>query len=65
MFKSNFEMKVYRKLEKIAKDMKVAIKMKTDGYEVNGKLVIIKDNNVKIDNEIYTIEELKEIYFKK
>ena len=58
-------MKVYRKLEKIAKDMKVAIKMKTDGYEVNGKLVIIKDNNVKIDNEIYTIEELKEIYFKK
>ena len=46
-------MKVYRKLEKIAMDMKVAIKMKTDGYEVNGKLVIIKDNNVKIDNEIY------------
>ena len=50
-FKSNFEMKVYRKLEKIAKEMNVAIKMKTDGYEINGKLVVIDEESVKIDNE--------------
>ena len=53
----------YRKLEKIAMDMKVAIKMKTDGYEINENLVIINDDNVKIGNEIYTIEELKSDIF--
>ena len=62
-FKSNFEMKVYRKLEKIAKEMNVAIKMKTDGYEINGKLVVIDEESVKIDNENYDFEKLKSDIF--
>ena len=62
-FKSNFEMNVYRKLEKIAKEMKVAIKMKTDGYEINGKLVVIDEESVKIDNENYDFEKLKSDIF--
>ena len=56
-------MKVYRKLEKIAKEMKVAIKMKTDGYEINGKLVVIDEESVKIDNENYDFEKLKSDIF--
>ena len=51
------------KVEKIAKEMNVAIKMKTDGYEINGKLVVIDEESVKIDNENYDFEKLKSDIF--